>query len=319
MRAIVKSMAAEIQTEDLQEAYTLGRSNSDEITQEILRGRNWETAKILAVFNRMVEARVCSLRKTRNGHASLFKLFFSLKASEYVSDRRFDLKSDENRSIWCKIRPEHTIQIIKTLDANDYRIYCTIEEAGNRGIWTADIRKQTGLQSHQVQKSVKNLCEAKQLIKPVKNIHVKNRKVYMLTEVEPAKEIAGGSFYVNSEFNNQLVEHLRDQIIHYLRSGQVATLQTISSFVRSSGGLKTDVSNDDIRSVIRTLEYDQKVLESKSAATGDSCFAVSNFVCADSICNQSSEGSVAYHENFARSYILHKIWQLVSIFTRLPR
>ncbi|KAL8447649.1 hypothetical protein Emag_004259 [Eimeria magna] len=74
------------------------------------------------------------------------------------------------------------------------------------GVWTADIRKTTGLQTHIIQRGVRNLCENLQLIKPVKNIQVKNRKMYILAHMEPSKEIAGGSFYTNGEFNEQLVE-----------------------------------------------------------------------------------------------------------------
>lgn len=46
---------------------------------------------------------------------------------------------------YAKVRTKELVEILDKLDDVDYRVYCAIEQAGNVGIWTADIRKFTGL------------------------------------------------------------------------------------------------------------------------------------------------------------------------------
>lgn len=48
-------------------------------------------------------------------------------------------------------------------------------------------------------------------------------------------QIVGGTFYDNAEFDEGLVERLREQILHVLKNGSQATLTDISNYIRSSG------------------------------------------------------------------------------------
>ncbi|CDJ43060.1 DNA-directed RNA polymerases III, 39 kDa polypeptide, putative [Eimeria tenella] len=215
--------------EDLSTAYNLGLRNNNELTQQLLLDQGWPREKIVAVFNRLNEARAGVIRK----------------------------KGD---NICCVVRPANVIPALKQLDALDYKVYCAVELAGNTGVWTADIRKSTGLQTHIIQRGVKNLCENLQLIKPVKSIHVKNRKMYILSHMEPAKEIAGGSFYTNGEFNEQLVEQLRDRLAVFLCNARSSTFSSLVAFVRSSGDVAGSAFTDeDISQLVATLECEDKV------------------------------------------------------------
>ncbi|CBZ55810.1 putative DNA-directed RNA polymerases III, 39 kDa polypeptide [Neospora caninum Liverpool] len=160
----------------------------------------------------------------------------------------------------CLLRPSNVIGKLKTLDAFDYKVYCAIEQAGTTGVWTADLRKSTGLQTHIIQRSVKQLCDFLKLIKPVKSIHVKNRKMYILAHLEPAKEIAGGSFYSNGEFNEHLVEHLREQTRTFLQNAGTASFQALAAYTRSSGERNgATFSDEDLEKVLNSLEFEQKI------------------------------------------------------------
>lgn len=62
------------------------------------------------------------------------------------------------------------------------------------GIWTRELRYKTGLQQQtQVNKILKNL-EQRNLVKSVKGIMHASRKLYMLFELQPAKELTGGAW-----------------------------------------------------------------------------------------------------------------------------
>lgn len=61
------------------------------------------------------------------------------------------------------------------------------------GIWTKDLKNKTNLQQPQVTKILKNL-DARGLVKSVKAVAHPTRKLYMLAELEPARELTGGSW-----------------------------------------------------------------------------------------------------------------------------
>ena len=62
------------------------------------------------------------------------------------------------------------------------------------GIWTRELRFKTGLQQQaQVNKILKNL-EQRNLVKSVKGIMHASRKLYMLFELQPARELTGGAW-----------------------------------------------------------------------------------------------------------------------------
>ena len=80
-------------------------------------------------------------------------------------------------------------------------VYQVIERAGNMGIWTKDIRTQTNIQQQSLTKIFKTL-ESRQLIKPVKSVNAKAKKLYMLFNLKPAKELTGGPWYTELEFDH---------------------------------------------------------------------------------------------------------------------
>jgi hypothetical protein len=63
------------------------------------------------------------------------------------------------------------------------------------GVWTRDLKVRTNLAQPQVTKMLKAL-EGKSLIKSVKNVNNPSRKLYMLFELEPSREITGGAWCV---------------------------------------------------------------------------------------------------------------------------
>lgn len=86
----------------------------------------------------------------------------------------------------CHFDHPHSDIIINNPHYNYHIIH---RQLGNTGMWTHDITRAAGLQNHVVQRAVKNLSDQKKLIKPLKSIHQKNRKIYILVNLEPSKEV----------------------------------------------------------------------------------------------------------------------------------
>jgi len=73
----------------------------------------------------------------------------------------------------------------------------------------------SNLSQIQMQKVLKTL-EMRKLIKAVKSVASKNRKVYMLYELEPSKELTGGAWYTEQEFDAEFIEVLRDHCLKFI-------------------------------------------------------------------------------------------------------
>ncbi|CDI86500.1 DNA-directed RNA polymerases III, 39 kDa polypeptide, putative [Eimeria praecox] len=192
--------SATLSGEDLSSAYNLGLRNNNELTQQLLLDQGWSREKIVAVFNRLNEARAGVIRK----------------------------KGDKLRAaagVCCVVRPANLIPALKQLDALDYKVYCAVELAGNTGVWTADIRKTTGLQTHIIQRG-----------------------------------IAGGSFYTNGEFNEQLVEqqqHVQQQ--RHVQQEKVQQQQLLRCVYTSGDVGSGSFTDEDISQLVATLECEDKV------------------------------------------------------------
>jgi len=90
-----------------------------------------------------------------------------------------------------KLISEETASKFAGLDVQARMVYQIIEESGNKGIWTKDVRVKSKIQQQALTKIFKNL-ESRKLIKPVKAVNAKSKKCYMLYDLQPSKEITGG-------------------------------------------------------------------------------------------------------------------------------
>lgn len=50
--------------------------------------------------------------------------------------------------------------------------------------------------------------DSRKIIKAVKSVVNKNKKVYMLYELEPSKELTGGAWYTDQQFDAEFTEIL---------------------------------------------------------------------------------------------------------------
>ena len=95
------------------------------------------------------------------------------------------------------------------------QVYQAIEKEGNRGLWTRHMRSRTGLDTATYTKILKTL-ENKKLIKSEISIEGKNRKVYMLFDLIPAREISGSVFHSGHEFDMECINVVASKILDYL-------------------------------------------------------------------------------------------------------
>jgi DNA-directed RNA polymerase III subunit RPC6 len=145
------------------------------------------------------------------------------------------------------------------LDVPTRMVYQVIERASNMGIWTKDIRTQTNIQQQALNKIFKVL-ETRRLIKPVKS--VTSKKVYMLYSLTPAKELTGGPWYTELEFDHEFINEMRKfmlQCVRRLNNGQGVTLTEIKDKLVQANVSKVQLNVEEVQQLMQTLAYDHLI------------------------------------------------------------
>lgn len=166
------------------------------------------------------------------------------------------------------------------LDVSARMVYQVIEKGGNLGIWTKDVRYQTNIQQQVLNKIFKAL-EQRRLIKPVKSVSAK--KVYMLYNLTPAKELTGGPWYTELEFDHEFINEMRKfllQCVRRLNGGAGVTLVTIKDKMMAANVSKVQLDVEEVQQLMQTLAYDHLIEEAVQVdtATGDTLYVAARRV-----------------------------------------
>ncbi|XP_066034154.1 DNA-directed RNA polymerase III subunit RPC6 isoform X3 [Chamaea fasciata] len=126
-----------------------------------------------------------------------------------------------------RIKDSQNVSKMKGSDNQEKLVYQIIEDAGNKGIWSRDIRYKSNLPLTEINKILKNL-ESKKLIKAVKSV---------------AAEAARDSK------QNPMIQ----------RNSSFASSHEVWKYICELGISKVELSMEDIETILNTLIYDGKV------------------------------------------------------------
>ncbi|EME32664.1 DNA-directed RNA polymerase III subunit RPC6 [Galdieria sulphuraria] len=151
---------------------------------------------------------------------------------------------------------EQVANKLQGLSTEERLVYSHVEEAGNKGIWTRDLRNISRLQQTQLTKILKNL-ELKKLVKPFKSVKSKNKKLYMLFDLEPSIDVTGGPWYYNQEFDAEFFDVLYQQSLRFIRGSSTGVaVEEVANYITSLGISKEKLEIKDFESLLQTMIYD---------------------------------------------------------------
>ena len=145
------------------------------------------------------------------------------------------------------------------LDPHHKHVLQLVEKAGNMGIWTRDLKLRTNLQNNTLTKILKSL-EGKSLVKSVNSFQGKNKKLYMLFGLTPSRELTGGPWYTNGEFDYDFV-HGERGISEFIRAeiercGEVSIAELTRTVSEFEGFTQVVLGEQEVLSVVNALVYD---------------------------------------------------------------
>jgi len=160
------------------------------------------------------------------------------------------------------------------LDASATMVYQVVEKAGTGGVWTKDIRTQTNIQGQALTKIFKAL-EARKLIKPVKCVTAKSKKLYMLYDLKPSREVTGGPWYTELEFDHEFINELRSFIllcVERSNGGKGVTLGDIASKMERANVSRVQLGAEDVQQIVQALAFDYMIETAGTDAKGEALF-----------------------------------------------
>ena len=173
-----------------------------------------------------------------------------------------------NNKLAFKVQSVEEAQKFAGLTAEDRLIFQEVERAGNVGISTKDLRGRANMQHAQVTKVLKKL-EVRRLVQQVKSVTAKNKKVYMLCGLEPARELTGGSWYNGGEFDYELISVLSQASFAFVQKKEKATAAEVHEFINGSGLIRgQELRPQDIEAVLQALVYDARIEVTASVPPG---------------------------------------------------
>ena len=103
------------------------------------------------------------------------------------------------------------------------------------------------------------VLEGRNAIKTVKSITSKSKKMYMLYELEPAKELTGGPWYTDQDFDHEFIDELRTYCFGLISTADSQSVGEITSRLVEDNISKVKLTTEDVQQLVRTLELDGKV------------------------------------------------------------
>lgn len=184
--------------------------------------------------------------------------------NQFLSESRLTMsrQGSKNELVYSLLSDELASKF-NGLDVSARLVYQVIEKAGNMGVWTKDIKKETNIQNQALNKIFKAL-ETRRLIKQVKSINAKSKKLYMLYELEPSTELTGGIWYSDLEFDHGFITELRTFLMHCVRkinSGNGVTIKEILNKMNQAKISRVNLGMNDVKQLMQTLVYDHAVEE----------------------------------------------------------
>jgi DNA-directed RNA polymerase III subunit RPC6 len=174
-----------------------------------------------------------------------------------LSQRKLQIFKDGDALVYKEVKQDEAVKF-KGLSSEDLLVYQIIQQSGNTGIWTKELKQKSNLPQTQIGKIFKSL-EARKLIKAVKHVAQQNRKVYMLYELEPSREITGGAWYTEHEYDAEFIHVLREQCVKFILARGTVTLEDVCDFVKQTKLSHVELGQEEVLQIVNTLVYDGKV------------------------------------------------------------
>ncbi|KAL7550416.1 hypothetical protein ACHAWF_013655, partial [Thalassiosira exigua] len=109
----------------------------------------------------------------------------------------------------------------------------------------------------------------------------KTKKLYMLYDLTPSKEITGGPWYSEYEWDHEFIAELRNFVLMCVRrmnGGNGVTLKQIAAKMIQANVSRVQLNLDEVQQVLQTLAFDYLIEQRGVTEAGEARFAIAKTV-----------------------------------------
>jgi len=161
----------------------------------------------------------------------------------------------------------------KGLDASDRMVYDIIQKSGQGGVTKRDMKFRTNIQNSSELKQIVERLVSRDLIKEIKSVQGANKRVYIVSELEPSTLHTGGPWYNDEqEFDNEFIDAMYEQVLAFVKTMSYVTVEQVTSYVAEIKLSNEELAVKDIRALMSTMLYDGLIEECDGARDGGEYF-----------------------------------------------
>nr|XP_020193150.2 LOW QUALITY PROTEIN: DNA-directed RNA polymerase III subunit RPC6 [Aegilops tauschii subsp. strangulata] len=157
--------------------------------------------------------------------------------------------------------------ILNNLPGPEREVYKRIYEAGNKGMWSQDIRYAMKLAAPTLTKLTRALVQ-RGILKEVTDVRHRGKKVFMDARIEPSPEITGGTWYHNGQLDTDAVAAVRRRCLDQIDRLGAATPDMVHKGVEREDP-RAGYAIDQIRDILQTMALDRVLEECRSTGEGE--------------------------------------------------
>lgn len=101
------------------------------------------------------------------------------------------------------------------LTSEEEVVYSYVDEAGNEGAWTKNIKLRSGLHEAVIAACFKKL-KAKNLVSEMKSVEHTTRKMYIKSNLSPSDRATGGPWYTDGELDEGMIDTIMNLLFDYI-------------------------------------------------------------------------------------------------------
>lgn len=148
------------------------------------------------------------------------------------------------------------------LDAADRLVYDVILKSAQNGVTKRDLRFRTNIQNGtEVKQTVDRLLQ-RNLIKEVKSIQGTNKRVYIVSELDPSTQHTGGPWYnEEQEYDTEFIDAMYAQVLSFMKRHSHVTVEQVTQYIEDIKISNEKLSQAHIRGLMTTMLFDSAIEE----------------------------------------------------------
>lgn len=159
------------------------------------------------------------------------------------------------------------------LDASDRMVYDLIERSRQAGLTKRDIKFKTNIQNSSELKQIVERLVERGLVKEIKSVQGANKRVYIVSELEPSAMHTGGPWYnEDQEFDTEFINAMYAQVLGFIKSMAYVTVEQVTNYVAEIKLSNEELSSNDMRNLMATMLYDSLIEPCEGGRDGGEYF-----------------------------------------------